>query len=90
MLFKIAALFVIAATTRVQTTGNRVQWVYDSGPDKGYICALMEQDGSNFDVYLPVAAITAHSNPNAAMAPVPWQHFPSKQAAVATVQQACK
>ena len=89
MLFKMTALFVIAATTRVQHTGSSTQWIYESGPNQGYLCAVMEQDGSNYDVFVPSASPTPGTFLSPGLLPVPWQHFTSKQAAVTAVSEYC-
>ena len=91
MLFKLATFFMIAATTHLEQAGkNQVQWIYDSGPNKGYLCALVEQDGAQIDVYLPAAG-TSQTTPGTAKAllPVPWVHYASEKAAFNAVAAYC-
>ncbi len=90
MLFKMAALFMVAATTRVQTTGSKVQWIYESGPNKGYICAVMEQNGPKYDVFIPPASATPDVVNVKALTPVPWQQFGNMVNAELAVSKHCK
>lgn len=90
MVFKIAALFVLAATTKTATTAN-TQWIYKSGPNKGYLCAMMEKDGTGYDFYIPAAApeSTQSKLQATAMLPVPWQHADTEKAAKDAIADYC-
>ena len=90
MLFKMAALFMVAATTRVQTTGSKVQWIYESGPNKGYVCAVLEQDGPKYDVFIPSASATPEVINQQALTPVPWQQYGNLVTAELAVSKYCK
>ena len=88
MLFKMAAFFMMAAATSVQQTGNRVQWIYESGPNKGYVCAMMEKDGTKFDIFLPSESTVGTSSATT-LTPVPWHQYPTKQAAENAIKSYC-
>ena len=91
MVFKIAALLVLAATAKTSTTGNSTQWIYDSGPNKGYLCALMQKDGPFYQVYVPSVSPEAGllSPKSTAMLPVPWQKFATEAEAKKAIEDYC-
>lgn len=92
MLFKLAALSMIAATTHIQQTApDRAQWVYDSGENKGYVCGVVQQNGPKFDVYLPVLwpAPVQKAGAPAAMTAVPWLHFATSKEAMEAITTYC-
>ena len=92
MLLKLAALSMItAATTHLQQVGpSRVQWIYDTGAQKGYVCAVVQQNGAAFDVYLP--AIWPAPAPKAggpALSALPLLHYAKQATALEAVNAYC-
>ena len=92
MLLKIASLFMIAVTTHLQQAGqNKVQWVYENGSNKGYLCALMQKNGTAYDVYLPAIwpSPVAKTGKAATLAAVPWLHYANQIDALDAVTAYC-
>lgn len=92
MLFKLAALSMIAATTHIQQTApDRAQWIYKSGPNAGFVCGVLQQNGSAYQVYLPaVSTVTVQTILGyPIMAKLPWMDFANLKDAMAAVNTYC-
>lgn len=88
MLLKLAAFFAVAVSTRTQLPDGGMQWIYKSGPNKGYTCGLVKRDGAQFDVFLAAFPTNiSATTPN--LVQIPTQHFATRATAVAAVDQAC-
>lgn len=87
MVLKIASLFMLSITSHmVQLSSTRAEWIYDSGPNKGYVCGLIQTDGTKFDVYLPaIWPAPTQAAPSA----VPWLRFGSQNQAMDAVNAYC-
>ena len=86
MLFKSAALFLIAATTAAAATThsekagqNQTEWVFDNGSNKGYVCPLMKPNAGGFDVYVPALWPDPSQKAANALTALPWLHFANQR-----------
>jgi hypothetical protein len=104
MVLKLAALFAIvattsqipaiAATTHKQVGQNGTAYIYDDGSNKGYLCGLVQQNGTAFDVFLPAlwpaaAAQTAGTAKSTSMVAVPWLHYANQADALDAINAYC-
>jgi hypothetical protein len=101
MVLKLAALFAFAVvsqipanavTTHQQTGQNGTEWIFDDGANKGYLCGLVQKNGTAYDVFLPalwpsVAAQKAGTAPS--MIAVPWLHYANQADAMDAINAYC-
>jgi hypothetical protein len=78
----------LAQTTHKENTKAGTAYVYDAGKNKGYLCGLVQQNGTAFDVFLPALWPAPIGEP-LQMLSVPWLHYANQRDAQDAIDAYC-
>jgi hypothetical protein len=73
--------------TRKQESPNGTAYLYRSGVLEGYLCGLVQQNGTAFDVFLP--ALWPAPAASSTMPAVPWLHYANQRDAQDAIEAYC-
>jgi hypothetical protein len=91
MVLKAITVLALIITTRQENTKAGTAYVYTGGPSKGYLCGLVQQNGTAFDVFLPALWPVPQQKPGTApqMLAVPWLHYANQRDAQDAIDAYC-